>query len=307
MLEQIQNSAPVAPQVVNSQSLDKSGKRIWKDEDLVSSYAASADAQNQLNMAKYNNDYNYWLWQQQTAYNSPEQQVARLKAAGLNPNFNSIEGAGNASSPAPSSGKLQTNFLGAYQASISARAQRLNEINSVVSAFNDLVKNVGQGFDIVRSYSQTPSSISSYRDGLRDLLLWNRNKAGHEASIKAVQDRIISLIATGDNSLYGDNPMENPLVKGHLGTLGAQGLAGQIAQQKLDNLVKDGALKDVITGLRKFERDELQPLEKQQLEESINNLMSRTQFIDTQNEFYSRIKVGGLLLPFAAMLLKNFL
>lgn len=305
MLEQIQNSAPVAPQVVNAEDI-YGGTKNYDRKQAFSS--AAADAQNQLNMAKYNNDYNYWLWKQQTEYNSPENQVARLKAAGLNPNFNSIEGAGNASSPAPSSGKLNSNFLGAYQASISAKAQRLNEVNAVVSAFNDLVKNVGQGFDMVRTFSQTPSSISSYRDGLRDLLLWNRNKAGYEASIKSVQDRVLGLIAAGDgfNSIYGDNPLENPLVKGQLGTLGAQSLSEQIAQEKLDNLVKDGELKDVIKGLRKYELNELKPLEKKQLEESVNNLMSRTQFIDTQNEFYGRIKVGGMLLPFAAMLLKNF-
>ena len=55
------------------------------------------DAFNQAQMAKYNNEYNYWLWQQQAEYNSPSNQVQRLLDAGLNPNYNSIEGAGNLS------------------------------------------------------------------------------------------------------------------------------------------------------------------------------------------------------------------
>lgn len=161
MLELTQNSAPTAPQVVSAMDMGASKKtKDWQD----SIYSAKADAQNQLNMAKYNNDYNYWLWQQQTAYNSPEQQVARLKRAGLNPNFNSIEGAGNASSPSPSSGSLKSNFLGAYQANIAAKEMKIQQANSIVNGLNSLVKNIGEGFRLVDSYANIPNNITEYRN-----------------------------------------------------------------------------------------------------------------------------------------------
>lgn len=161
MLEQTQNSAPVAPTIVGAG--DYTSKRDPGDWTIAKA-TAMADAQNQLNMAKYNNDYNYWLWQQQTAYNSPEQQVARLKRAGLNPNFNSIEGAGNASSPSPSSGSLKTNFLGAYQANIAAREMKIQQANSIVNGLNSLVKNIGEGFRLVDSYANIPNNITEYRN-----------------------------------------------------------------------------------------------------------------------------------------------
>ena len=39
----------------------------------------------QMELAKYQNEFNYKMWQQQNAYNSPAAQMARYQEAGLNP------------------------------------------------------------------------------------------------------------------------------------------------------------------------------------------------------------------------------
>jgi hypothetical protein len=51
-------------------------KRFW-DYILPGRYKSK--------LAQYDNEYNYWMWQQQNAYNSPVNQVARYQEAGLSP------------------------------------------------------------------------------------------------------------------------------------------------------------------------------------------------------------------------------
>lgn len=310
MLEQIQNSAPTAPSVVDAWAAEPGwSHKDWRraSDWKLSAASAKADAQNQLNMAKYNNDYNYWLWQQQTQYNSPEQQVARLKAAGLNPNFNSIEGAGNASSPSPSQGKVQSNFLGAYQAGISARAQRLNEANAVISAFNDLVRNVGQGFDMYKTYVSTPTNeANSYRNALNLLTRSNATEKSIDSQLRSI---FLDVAKGGkEGFFFGDHYYDDtPYGRAVLGELGEKALGEKLATARWNNLLKDTSLKDVTKRLKEYELNNLKPKELEKLQNEIDNLFSRTQFIDTQNEMYKTLKVGGMLLPFALMLFKSIL
>lgn len=311
MLEQSQNSAPQTPSIVSG--LDLYGHSN-QNERRFASASAQADALNQMAINKYNNDYNYWLWQQQTAYNSPVEQRRRLEEAGLNPNFNSIEGAGNASSPSPSQAKSGSNMLGAYQASISARAQRLNEVNAVVSGLNDLVKNIGEGFNIYKTYVTTPSfggenGNPTYRDLLRTSLKWDTDIKGYNASIKRNESFINQLLASfdGDRSLFGENPEGNPLYLSAYGQLMGNSKRGDIAEQTLKNLKQDEQLKSITYSLKQFEKGHLQPLQEALLEAQISNYLSRTGFIDTQNSLYAELKYTGMLIPFALMLFKGLM
>ena len=53
-------------------------------------------------LAKYQYDLNMQAWREQNAYNAPDQQMARLQAAGLNPNLVYGSGAvGNTTSGVP--------------------------------------------------------------------------------------------------------------------------------------------------------------------------------------------------------------
>lgn len=112
------------------------------------------DNYNQVQLAQYNNDYNYWLWQQQMEYNSPSAQVARLKEAGLNPNFNSIDGTGNASSIPASSASLKSN--------ISANKQA--RVGNILSGVNTMIKMIAEGVGATSDISGIPNDIGLYRD-----------------------------------------------------------------------------------------------------------------------------------------------
>lgn len=111
-----------------------------------------ADAYNQSAMAKYNNEYNYWLWQQQQEYNSPSAQKARLEAAGLNPNYNSVD-SGNISSLPSSSGNISPSISSGIKNSVANATQLVN----LVSA------NIAQGIKNVSELSGIPDDIGTYR------------------------------------------------------------------------------------------------------------------------------------------------
>ena len=56
-------------------------------------------------LANYQNDYNYWMWQQQNQYNSPKSQMDRFTEAGLSKNLMYGQGdAGNAGDPKSAEG-----------------------------------------------------------------------------------------------------------------------------------------------------------------------------------------------------------
>lgn len=119
-----------------------------------------SDQYQEAAMSQYNNAYNYWLWQQQAQYNSPEQQVVRLKAAGLNPNYNSIEGAGNLKDTPVSKADIHSNLS---EQSISKTNQLLNVVNSVLNGIKEGVQTVSQ-------ISAIPDNIGLYRQYLRENL-----------------------------------------------------------------------------------------------------------------------------------------
>lgn len=112
-----------------------------------------ADAYNEAELAKYNNEYNYQLWLQQNEYNSPAAQVERLKAAGLNPNYNAIEGAGNATSM-PSS-------HASYTPSIGNNAQRV--ASTALSAFNGVLGMLGESVNAVTKLTGVPYDLRTVR------------------------------------------------------------------------------------------------------------------------------------------------
>ena len=88
--------------------------------------------QAQLDQQKLQNDYNYRMWQEQNAYNTPSAQMERLAAAGLNPNlvYGSGSVVGNAAERAPSSATADLNYNYA--------ALQLPQALRVLNMFQDL-------------------------------------------------------------------------------------------------------------------------------------------------------------------------
>lgn len=133
----------------------------FRNSELKEVGPGFADAYYDAKMAQYNNEYNYWLWQQQSEYNSPAAQMARAKEAGLNPNV--VAGnvsSGNLTSIPSSNGKLSGNVA----------ANQLNLANLGVNSFNALLKAVGEGIDATSRISGIPQDITSYRSALNEAL-----------------------------------------------------------------------------------------------------------------------------------------
>lgn len=75
--------------------------------NLVSGYSNRETNKTNLQIARETNDANYRLWKENNEYNTPEAQIARYRAAGLNPSM--IYGqvsSGNSSSPASAQGAV---------------------------------------------------------------------------------------------------------------------------------------------------------------------------------------------------------
>lgn len=129
-------------------------------------------------MAKYNNEYNYWLWQQQAEYNSPAQQMARARQAGLNPN--AVAGnvsSGNLGSIPSSNGKLSGNIT----------ANKLNLANLGINSFNSLLKAVGEGIDATSKISGIPHDVASYRRSLSDALSYSNEGKLVDNTLRSIE------------------------------------------------------------------------------------------------------------------------
>lgn len=110
------------------------------------------DAYNEAQIAKYNNDYNYWLWQQQAQYNDPVAQVARLRNAGLNPNFNAIDGTGNLNSIPSSSASMTP----------SIRSNQLKTAGTMFDGLNEVVGAIGTTLDNMSKLTSLPADKNEW-------------------------------------------------------------------------------------------------------------------------------------------------
>ena len=153
------------------------------------------DTYNDLQMAKYNNEFNYWLWQQQNEYNTPAAQMQRAREAGLNPNV--IAGnvsSGNAASPSPSSGRLSGNI----------RSNQMQSMNAALNSFNSLINSIANGVGAVSKLSGIPSDIPTYRKLLNKAMNLDTEKTF--LSIKNVMlDSLLKqldLAVTSDRNYY---------------------------------------------------------------------------------------------------------
>ena len=156
-----QSGAPQMPQVFSKDALNHAGVQTFGfGKDFTDNYI---NAQ----MAQYNNAYNYWLWQQQAMYNSPAEQVKRLKEAGLNPNYNAIEGAGNLKDTPASKADIHSSAGSSGRENM---AVTLNYANSILEA-------VKKGIEMTSEIASLPADISLYRKHITQQIE-DKTKAG---------------------------------------------------------------------------------------------------------------------------------
>lgn len=253
---------------------------------------AYVDTANQANMAQYNNEFNYWLWLQQMKYNSPEQQRARLEAAGLNPNFQSVD-SGNVSAIPTSSGSV------APSVGRNSAAQMQNTINS----FNALVKSIGEGISDVSRISGIPDNISGYRKLLSSYMF---NKVG-----TSELERTLRTIET----MFG--------AKSKLGidlgwSLGATAEDGSIIPMKADwesspvfaNLGLKNEDLQWLVKLRQYDFEKMKPEERKLLIERADLIAEQAGLTGQQSRFFSAIattKIGSMIAPLVLAFFKGVL
>lgn len=261
--------------------------------------SAYIDVANQAKMAQYNNEYNYWLWLQQAKYNSPEQQRARLEAAGLNPNFNSVD-SGNLGAIPSSSGSV-TPSVGKNSA-----AMMQNNINT----FNALVKSIGEGISDVSKISGIPDDISTYRKLLTQLMGHNVQSAEYGKILKAVDavwrskselgvDIPLLIPGYGENGdpwMHSANWKESPLYQ----ALGLKNTNLSLSNDDLRWLVK----------LRQYDFENMKPQELKVLEARAKQIGASAGLTEAQNQLFaamSATKIGAMLGPILLGFIKLFL
>lgn len=133
------------------------------------------DAYNEAQIAKYNNDYNYWLWQQQMSYNTPAAQRKRLEEAGLNPNYQSVD-SGNVSTIPSSQGHITPSVgKNTYQGAAVA-----------VNSFNALLDGIKKGVQTTSELSGIPADIQGYRRILRNIAFKDLQSKDFEQMLKMI-------------------------------------------------------------------------------------------------------------------------
>ena len=262
------------PEVTNMPQPDLAltrGQRI--DKGVGQAYV---DTYNQLQMARYNNDYNYWLWKQQMEYNSPSNQVARLKEAGLNPNFNSIDGTGNATSIPSSSGSVTP--------SVGRNASQMT--GNMISLASTIIDGFNKGLSSISTLSDTPplAKIPEYREML--FKLGKENLRGKEYSnYRSLIESIVDTYLAGGQQLPMTLEDESGNVIGEVSntpfalTHPDPGIGGvvfepdkmlarmkaeadyRLTDQRLKNLGLDFDIKGLVKAAKSFYNTEIQPYE----------------------------------------------
>lgn len=113
----------------------RAARKNAKLEAETSRWITEKNNQAQMELAKYQNDYNLQMWNKQNEYNTPAAQVARMKEAGLNPALMYSQGNTGNASPAPSAAVPDIDYSKVKPAYQVARFQWLKDIfQSAVSA-----------------------------------------------------------------------------------------------------------------------------------------------------------------------------
>lgn len=197
-------------------------------------------------------------WEVQNAYNSPEQQMARLKAAGLNPNLVYGTGAATSSASPVHSTDVKSwspnapDFAGVGQAAVEG-----------VKAYQDFtlqqetVKNmVAQRRNMELDSALKTVQISS--DGIKNAssaLELEKSKALYDTSIATAEERLRNLSATTDIKIskeVRDAALHAPTLAAAFERVAAISAQTGVAKAQIDNLKKTGVLQQLEINMRKL-------------------------------------------------------
>lgn len=246
----------------------------------------SVDTANQAQLAQYNNEYNYWLWKQQAEYNSPKSQVSRLKEAGLNPNFNAIEGTGNLTGMPQSQASLSP-VMG------SNGLQRAATAISLISSIFGNVKNLSSAF---KNFAGTPSGVKQVRNMLRMSLQADTENKMEKRMAAQYANMITEMLYGVERSSDSEgNPMiglseDSPFMRrygAHTRSIEAQ-----------------EAVAKVTAALKNYDLKNLAPEELKKLKAEISNITASTGLRENQMRWQNAQNGSALILGFLSTIAK---
>lgn len=267
-------SAPV-PEVITSK----------KDRRNYGVGLPYADAYNQSAMAQYNNEYNYWLWQQQMEYNSPVEQRKRLEAAGLNPNYQSIE-SGNVGSIPSSSGSI----------SPSIGSNRRISLDNAVSVVNSLVSNIAQGIKSVSQLSGIPDNIPMYRRLLTMTAKGKLDANQLDNALKTIQENYNKWYYLGvdpGGAIGTNNYDDSGQILEYANIPGSP--SGRQATLRNESLI-------LLNALRDFDLSNIKPEEEKLIKERVRQVSAQAGLSEKQVKWFEGLKGAQLGLAILSLL-----
>lgn len=237
---------------------------------------------NQAVQNQYNNAYNYWLWQKQAEYDSPKNQVARLKEAGLNPNFNSIEGTGNLGSMPSSQGSMPGRI----------QSNRLNAIGTAVQMATGIAGTVAKGVQAFKTFATTPSSVKYYR-GLLSRMLGERFSGTILDNIlkdyRGKQLGVFTGLGTIDG---GEDNIRSSLWYRSLD------IQLQMAEKKLQ-------YQNLLNEIKEWEKDSYNPQVLDNLKATWKNIVAGTALRDINLDWYNANQAIGIVRVLAPLFFRS--
>lgn len=233
--------------------------------------SAYIDLVNDLENQKYDLAVREYLYNK---YQSPEAMARQYEEAGLNRNFASQSG-GNIQAPSD-------NFKSSYSES------RKNSIASDLQTMNSILGLISTGVNTVSELTALPKDLAFKQ--------WRNVAAAMDANIadsKAIQELMKAYYA---QSYYGGVKFEPWDMNG---VSYDPSNSPAMLQSNLRN-----ELMDIKVRSANWDLDNLKPAQLEQLNEMIENLGARTDFLGLQKDMWSTLKTMGVLTPIIVSLLK---
>lgn len=279
------NLSGTPPPELNLVQSKKERKARGVDFDYMDSY-------NQGEITRYNNEYNYWLWQQQAEYNSPAQQRARLEAAGLNPNYNSVDSGNLGSIPS---------FSGSITPSVGKNRALRQQM--YVDSFNALVKSIGEGVSSVSKLSGIPNDVPAYRRMLKEYMGNKLGSSQVEYMLKQIEAVFKSKTELGIDLgwAFGSNQPDGSIVPT---------LPDWEKSPVFQNLGLKNEDMQWLVKLRQFDFNNTKPAELKSIQARARQIGASAGLTEKQNELFSAMtatKIGAMLGPLLLGVIKLLL
>lgn len=242
---------------------------------------------NNYNMFKEGNAFSEYMWNKQNEYNDPAAQVARLKAAGINPSSvfgnGSVSEAGSISSGSPVPGSAPT-----VHPEVMDRSQMYNNMFTAINAFN---QSMMTGAQVDKYGADTQLALGSNRrenDLFNTRLEWLQKQASKEGWLGEQAREELSFMQASRDFRLGALTANNQLMEQQ-----AAYIKEQVFGQQLANKIAEVQAAYAEQMSRSQYQQLLQNIAKTKVE--VKNIMANTALTDEARLKVIEEKTGVIL------------